>query len=141
MSIIPDLPVLSIRQPWAWAILHAGKDIENRNWATKFRGKFLIHAAKGCTKEEYESAVDYIETYAEKEGLKVPPLAELQRGGIVGMAEIVGCVTYHETDSCWFVGDYGFVLRNVQALAFTPCKGALGFFYPQLAAHERKGAE
>lgn len=25
---------LSIRQPWAWAILHAGKDIENRDWHT-----------------------------------------------------------------------------------------------------------
>lgn len=29
-----DLPplALSIRQPWAWAILCAGKDIENRSW-------------------------------------------------------------------------------------------------------------
>lgn len=31
-----DLPefALSIRQPWAWAIVYAGKDIENRTWPT-----------------------------------------------------------------------------------------------------------
>jgi hypothetical protein len=43
---------LSIRQPWAWAILHAGKDIENRDWkpgnpARRFRGSFLIHGRDG----------------------------------------------------------------------------------------------
>ena len=44
---------LSVRQPWAWAIIHAGKDIENRSWATKFRGRVLIHASKGMTQEEF----------------------------------------------------------------------------------------
>lgn len=38
---------LSIRQPWASLILKAGKDIENRCWQTKVRGRVLIHAAKG----------------------------------------------------------------------------------------------
>lgn len=32
------LPAISIRQPWAWLILNAGKDIENRDWPTNFRG-------------------------------------------------------------------------------------------------------
>ena len=39
------MKALSIRQPWAWLILHGGKDIENRTWATKLRGRVLIHAA------------------------------------------------------------------------------------------------
>lgn len=30
---------LSVRQPWAWAIVHAGKDVENRNWPTPHRGR------------------------------------------------------------------------------------------------------
>lgn len=29
MENLPDL-ALSVRQPWAWAIIHAGKDVENR---------------------------------------------------------------------------------------------------------------
>jgi hypothetical protein len=49
------MKALSIRQPWAWLILHAGKDIENRDWPTRFRGRFLIHAAKGMTRDEYEN--------------------------------------------------------------------------------------
>ena len=49
---------LSIRQPWASLILKAGKDIENRDWPTKFRGRILIHAAKGCTRDEWENGND-----------------------------------------------------------------------------------
>jgi hypothetical protein len=26
--------VLTVRQPWASAIIHAGKDVENRTWPT-----------------------------------------------------------------------------------------------------------
>lgn len=29
---------LAVRQPWAWRIIRAGKDVENRNWRTRFRG-------------------------------------------------------------------------------------------------------
>jgi hypothetical protein len=35
---------LTIRQPWAWAIIYAGKNIENRSWNTKLRGTIAIHA-------------------------------------------------------------------------------------------------
>jgi ASCH domain len=35
---------LSIRQPWAWLILHGGKDVENRVWPTTYRGRLWIHA-------------------------------------------------------------------------------------------------
>jgi hypothetical protein len=27
-----EVRVLTVRQPWAWAIIHGGKDAENRNW-------------------------------------------------------------------------------------------------------------
>ena len=45
--------VISVRQPWAWLIMNAGKDIENRTWRTDVRGRVLIHAAKGVTKDEW----------------------------------------------------------------------------------------
>ncbi len=50
------MKALSIRQPWAWLILHGGKDIENRDWATRFRGRVLIHASKGMTRDEWGDA-------------------------------------------------------------------------------------
>jgi hypothetical protein len=35
---------LTVKQPWAWAILHAGKDIENRGWRTHYKGPLVIHS-------------------------------------------------------------------------------------------------
>lgn len=117
---------LSIRQPWAWLILHGGKDIENRNWPTKVRGRVLMHAAKGCTRAEYEDAGIFTILSDPRNVPAVPQLAQLQRGGIVGSVEIVDCV--RTSDSRWFVGEYGFVLRDPRPLPFTPFKGSLGFF-------------
>lgn len=48
-----SIKALSIRQPWAWLILWAGKDIENRSRRFHFRGRFLIHASAGMTRNEY----------------------------------------------------------------------------------------
>jgi hypothetical protein len=36
------LTVLTVRQPWASAIIFAGKDVENRSWAASYRGRLLI---------------------------------------------------------------------------------------------------
>lgn len=127
---------LSIRQPWCWAILHAGKDVENRNWPTRVRGRVLIHAAKGMTRAEYE---DFLAT-AHRISLKHPfalgvtllTFEELARGGIVGCVEIVDCVA--QSDSPWFFGRHGFVLRNPQPLPFRPLKGRLSFFEVDEAA-------
>lgn len=47
---------LSLRQPWATAVLRLNKRIENRRWSTRVRGPFLIHAAKGMTLAELDSA-------------------------------------------------------------------------------------
>ncbi|MQY14985.1 hypothetical protein SRB5_51620 [Streptomyces sp. RB5] len=35
---------LTIRQPWADAIAHGAKRVENRTWTTDYRGPLLIHA-------------------------------------------------------------------------------------------------
>lgn len=39
--------ILTVRQPWAWAIIHGGKDVENRsrNIAGTYHGPVAIHAA------------------------------------------------------------------------------------------------
>lgn len=113
------MKALSIKQPWAWLILHGGKDIENRNWATKVRGPILIHASKGMTRGEYEDVKVFC-------GVSMPKFEDLERGGIVGQVEITGCV--RESKSQWFFGEYGFTLENPKPLPFREYKGALGFF-------------
>jgi len=116
---------LSIRQPWANMIFKAGKDIENRDWPTKVRGRVLIHASKGCTHAERDDALDFAEIVS---GVRYTvDLKTIERGGIVGSVEIIDCVS--ESKSPWFVGRYGFVLRDPKPLPFfIPWKGRLGFF-------------
>ena len=111
--------VLSIRQPWAWLIATGLKDIENRTWETNFRGTFLIHAGKSFDYEGYEWVISEM-------GVAFPAPSQFELGGIVGEAEIVDCVT--SFDSPWFLGPYGFVLRNARPRTFTPLSGKLGFF-------------
>lgn len=117
-------PVLSIRQPWAWLIVHGFKDIENRSWWTAFRGTFLVHAGKGMTIREYEEA--RVVAAGINPSIDVPDPKDLPRGGIVGEAESVNCVTV--SDSPWFFGPHGIVIFNARPLPFFPCRGALGFF-------------
>lgn len=129
------MKALSIRQPWAWAILTIGKDIENRDWkptnsGLRFRGPVLIHASQGMTKDEYEEFL-YVAhaisvTHPFPTDLSLPPFQELPRGGIVGRCEIVDCV--RASESPWFFGPYGFALHNAEPRPFKPYKGALGFF-------------
>lgn len=132
--IPPNVPALSIRQPWAFAILNLGKDVENRTWSTEFRGRVLVHGSKTCTQQEYldakEFILDAIEPKYRGVGIVFPGWKNMQQGGIIGEAEIVDCVS--ASSSPWFVGPFGFVLRNVKPLPFTPCAGRLGFFYPKV---------
>lgn len=132
-----DLPTkaLSIRQPWAWAIVSEGKDVENRDWSTKYRGPVCIHASKGMSKAEYDDCLDFIDhikpldpvgRLSRRARFVNGQAGEQARGGIVGVADLVDCV--EDSDSPWFMGRYGFVLKNVRAVKFIPVKGMLGFF-------------
>ena len=133
---VKNLLAISIRQPWAWLILHAGKDVENRTWPTRFRGRLLIHASQGMTRREYDSAMDWIAMSAAIPlNFHEPGFAALQRGGIVGSIEIVDCV--RSSRSPWFTGPWGFVLRDPMPMPFVPCRGALGFFTPSLQVDPR----
>jgi hypothetical protein len=136
-----ELKALSIRQPWAWLIVHGPKRFENREWSAKnpgrkFRGRVLIHAGQGMTQDEYYSGrIAALDAECEK----LPPSHELRRGGIIGVAEIAGWWDYAPRDNPWAFTS-GFVLDRVQPLTFIPCKGALGFFKPDLSALESEVA-
>lgn len=124
------MKALSIRQPWASAIVELGKRVENRTWATLYRGPILIHASKTMTREDQAEFA----AVAQLAGVKFRPLQTLPLGCIIGQADIVDCIaggSRHKTphhSSPWFFGPYGFVLENVQPLPPRMCKGRLGFF-------------
>jgi hypothetical protein len=120
------MKAISIKQLWAHAILHLGKDIENRDWKTNFRGTVAIHASGSLFKQQYEESAYMIYEIADYQ-TKLPSFNNVVLGAILGTVEIVDCV--RESDSDWFFGGYGFVLKNPRRL-IKPiyCKGALSFW-------------
>lgn len=130
-----DLPIpyglkaLSVRQPWAHAIIFLGKDVENRTPGALKHMSFLgveriaIHAAKGMTQDEYESAAMLMRRDL---GVPCPPAIELARGGIIGTARVAGIVK--DSKSPWFVGPRAIVLADPEPCDFVPVVGQLGLF-------------
>jgi hypothetical protein len=120
------MKAISIRPPWAWAILHASKDVENRTWRTNMRGSIAIHASQNMNRPYYESALEEIKKVAP--GATVPTYEAMVRGAIVGLVDVVGCEEH--PSSKWHVRDhYGFVLANPRALRKPiPCNGRLSFW-------------
>lgn len=120
------IPALSIRQPWAWLIVNGHKDIENRDWATQFRGELLVHAGLTMPRRYYDEVVADLTSH----GLwpaSAPSFDDLPRGGLVGWTRIVDCQQDHS--SPWKQdGTHGFVLERSRPIPFLPWKGRLGFF-------------
>ena len=124
------MKAISIQQPWAWLIIEAPplwrKPVENRTWKTDYRGWIQIHAAKECTQDEYDAAVKFVRTFNANLAAMIPPLKELDRGGIIGSVFLSDCVRHHP--SRFFTGPFGFVLEKPLPCKFLPMRGMLGIF-------------
>lgn len=135
-----EMRALSIRQPWAGAIMWFGKDVENRTWPMNYRGPILIHASL------YEP--DWHDFLAVRDIATVPVEWDDTRralGVILGTVEVTGC--HHAADcggrdwqdgrrlrwrccSPWGMpGQHHITLANPRPLPEpVPCRGALGLW-------------
>lgn len=139
--------VLTVRQPWAWAIIHGGKDFENRsrNIAGAYRGPVAIHAAQQVSPE---GAADPVLLAAQQRHRAVFPDV-WTRGVIVGVVDLTGV---HYASDCWpasladgrtlgemcsewaMTGHYHLELANPIALTTpVPARGRLGLWNPDAA--------
>jgi hypothetical protein len=88
------MKTLTVCQPWAWAIVHGLKRVENRSWATHYRGPILIHAGKSRLPAELPEAPD-----------------NLVYGAVLGGVDIVDCVPVDDIhDNRFAVGPWCWVL-------------------------------
>jgi len=117
-DVQPAPYVLTVKQPWAWAIIFAGKDVENRSRSIGYRGRLLIHAGKGYAPE----GEDYLRN------LGMTPPDDLPRGVIIGSVQVVGS-TSHST-SQWSMDGYRHWLlaEPTPATDLLPCRGSLSLF-------------
>lgn len=121
------MKALTVKQPWSSLIIRGGKDIENRAWRTNYRGVVAIHSSAKLERSEMEDACGLMRGFVPRFSAERFELDIFPVGVILGTVEIVDCVK--TSDSPWFCGDFGFVLRN--AVAFErpiPCRGALLFW-------------
>ena len=142
MSAEP-LRILTIRQPWAWAIIHGGKNVENRsrNIAGNYRGPVAIHAGRAFDIMDLATPEIVGAVFAARleYGTGDPRTFKQSspRGAIIGVVDLVD-VHMNEIDpwaeppitgcSAWAEPNvHHLVLENPRALATPiPFKGALG---------------
>lgn len=128
------MKALSIQQPWTWAILTQGKNIENRTWTTNYRGPLVIHA--GIKWDVDGPDIPHALERTKKD------LEALRTGGIVGIVDLVDCLTPVQAvrdprtrKNEWYAGTRSldgvcaWILENPRILPFIPLKGQLGIFY------------
>ena len=125
------MKALSLKQPWAWSIVHGPKRIENRKWAPwpQVVGEVIaIHASKTYD----EDGASYI-----RQVFREPPAKGVAvAGAIIGVARVVGCARSMADPRLlpldqvyWFFGPYAWLLDDVRALASpVPCAGALALW-------------
>lgn len=124
MKIVPGTPALTVCQPWAWAIVAGGKDVENRTWPTRYRGPMLVHAGKSRTFLLSLNAAHYPGCPT------VPREDSLVMGAVLAVVDLVGCV--RDARSPWAErGSWHWQLENVRELKnYVPAQGAQGLWTP-----------
>ncbi len=126
--------ILTVRQPWAWAIIHGGKDVENRvrNVAGGYRGPVAIHAGLALDESAFGSTTLH-NAWLSAGGDDAPGGWGIsKRGRIIGVVDLVD--VHHADDAACYEclpwgEDFGkhLVLSNPRPLAEPiPYKGALG---------------
>lgn len=100
---MPQVHCLSIRQPHADNLIYGSKRIENRTWATKYRGRLYVHASKlehppDRTKLEAEGGPDY----AAKILSLWKPTGPGVTGAIIGSVQLIEII---DADDLWILSE------------------------------------
>ena len=76
---------LTVRQPWAWAIAHAGKSVENRSKSLSWCGPVAIHAGLALADDADDPLIRAAWRDAD------PAVRRIVRGAIIAVADLVDC--------------------------------------------------
>jgi hypothetical protein len=98
------MKVLSVKNPWAGAILLLGKDVENRTWKTEYRGRILIHASRSQDMAAFSGKFSDLFTNPSF-------IFKLRDGCIIGSVALYDCV--QNAKSKWAeIGLWHWLLRE-----------------------------
>lgn len=113
---------LTVRQPWAsWIFgqvesdkLPRVKNVENRTWATDYRGQLAIHAGKTL---DTSAALRFDLSFF-----------SFPMGCVIGVVDLVGIVTGHPSPHAEPGLNHWVLARPRRLVEPVPCKGAQGLF-------------
>ena len=121
---------IAIRQPFAWAVIHGGKDVANRGprahrlFESAVGPRVPIHASQGMTAAEYENAAALMARI----GVRCPKREALQFGGVIGSVFVRDIVT--RSDSPWLrKGATALLFAGARPEPFIPVHGQTGLFW------------
>lgn len=125
--------VLTVWQPFAWAIAEGLKPLENRSWhpfSLSPGQRLAIHAAKRKPKQ---IEIDYVSEVLTEIGHSARIPDEWDLGAVVAVATFQGSKkTFSVNDSMypwWVPGQIGWILKDISALDFPiPCRGYQGLW-------------
>lgn len=127
------MKTLTIKQPWASAIIELGKNIENRSWRTTYRGMILIHAGLGWDNEG--------EIWIRKQGLASPDFFENCRknsGKIIGIVELSDIKKMAEIkENIWARGPFCWIISEVISIQ-SPKKSRASFLSGIMSNNPKK---
>ncbi|MHB1472397.1 MAG: ASCH domain-containing protein [Dermatophilaceae bacterium] len=112
------IAVLTVQQPWAWAIAQGTKRVENRGRRTMHRGMLAIHAGQRTDPSARRFMADR----------HVIPPSDLPSGVILGFVRVLDCV--QDSADPWAMPGYWHWVLGVfvPLLVPVPCRGQLGIF-------------
>jgi hypothetical protein len=135
----PPMKTLSVKNPWADLIARGIKDVENRTWPTKHRGKILIHASAKPDARHREISLLYTKeqwrSFSDDERFD-QMVRQYTASAIIGEVSVVACIknsqsVWAERD-CWHWVLEGAVLYKEPILNV---KGKLMLWEFDTAAH------
>lgn len=107
-----SMKAIALWQPWASLWLSPAKRHETRHWATKHRGRLLVHAAKKFIKDVDPDLEEILKSQFGSQWAM-----ELPTGALIGMVDLVDCIPTAQlyssapfgNDGCMDVicGDFG----------------------------------
>lgn len=91
------MKTITIKNPWAYLICSGEKNIENRTWPTKFRGRVLVHASANPVKN-FPNPLNVEQWNSLSPDQKLLLRSNiLTNSAIIGSVEIVDCTANHES--------------------------------------------
>lgn len=138
------MKALTVQQPWAWAIMHGGKLIENRTQNWNYRGPLAIHAGARISDRGAEDTRIHDAWHEHGDFRHTPDdPAAFTLGAVLGTVDLVD--VHPDAGCCKPWGESAYVehggrtrrrivhlvLENPRPFAEPfPCKGALGLWTP-----------